>query len=340
MNSTSLVIGNGYFGNLRPTRHRTERVCFAISIFSNSILAVLLIREKNEVMKPYSRVLLINVAFDYFYTIVSMIVEIELEMNDGVYIFVVNGIPKHFSEEVQKAAVGIFLYSCASVYLVSPIEFIFRYFLVVRGHILKYWQLLLLASCTVLLSIKIGMFLYLAVQSVDDHEAAFGHLMTDPMWYDDGRKVIFFGADKNNVYLLLFVGFAFVEDMAIFATMLFSTLTTLAVLRQNRHRMSMQTRYMQSQINRLMFAEVFSLASVAIIPMALILSFLFLKVQWIGFGVFITLMLQWIPAVNPITTIFLVGQYRRKLFSSTCLSRKIADVLNNHSTASTSHLQS
>lgn len=53
-------------------------------------------------------------------------------MNEGVYIFVVNGIPKHYSENIQRAAVGVYLYSCATVYLVSPIEFIFRYCLVVR----------------------------------------------------------------------------------------------------------------------------------------------------------------------------------------------------------------
>lgn len=59
-------------------------------------------------------------------------------------------------------------------------------------------------------SVKIGMFLYLAVQSVDDHEAAFGHLMMDPVWYADAKKVIFFGADK--VRLNFYIAFA-VEDL-------------------------------------------------------------------------------------------------------------------------------
>lgn len=70
-----IVIGDGYFGNLRPFRYHSERVCFVASLVSNTILAGLLVCEKNEVMKPYSRVLLINVAFDYFYVVVSMLVE-------------------------------------------------------------------------------------------------------------------------------------------------------------------------------------------------------------------------------------------------------------------------
>ncbi|KAH7695030.1 hypothetical protein AAVH_37917 [Aphelenchoides avenae] len=71
--------------------------------------------------------------------------------------------------------------------------------------------------------------------------------------------------------------------------------------------------------------------------MACVLSFLFMKVTFIGFGVLLTLMLQWIPAVNPITTIFLVGPYRRKVFGM-CRRRKWAvDALdsNAHSITNT-----
>lgn len=73
----ALVFGDGYFGyNLRPLRHISERVCFVVSLVSNAVLAVLLVRENNATIKPYSRVLLINVVFDVVYTISLMIVEI------------------------------------------------------------------------------------------------------------------------------------------------------------------------------------------------------------------------------------------------------------------------
>lgn len=35
-----------------------------------------------------------------------------------------------------------------------------------------------------------------ACMDVDDHKAAFGDLMSDPLWFDDGVQVTFFGADK------------------------------------------------------------------------------------------------------------------------------------------------
>lgn len=80
MNTTSagedaLVIGSGFCCDLRSFRHHSECVCFVASILSNVVLAVMLVREKNEVMRPYSRVLLINVGFDCFYTVVCMVLE-------------------------------------------------------------------------------------------------------------------------------------------------------------------------------------------------------------------------------------------------------------------------
>ncbi|KAH7711727.1 hypothetical protein AAVH_20970 [Aphelenchoides avenae] len=136
MNVTSeagvLVIGDGFFADLRPLRHWSERVCFVASILSNAVLAVLLIREKNQTLKPYSRVLLINVGADVFYAVMSLLVEMDLELNSGVYIWAINGVIKDFSPGVQKIVMSLWIVSCCGACLVSTIEFIFRYFLVVK----------------------------------------------------------------------------------------------------------------------------------------------------------------------------------------------------------------
>jgi hypothetical protein len=78
-----ILFGGNFPWNLRPLRHYSERICFWVSLVANGILAVLLIREKNETMKPYSRVLLLNVIFDYAYTVVSMIVEMVSDASLG-----------------------------------------------------------------------------------------------------------------------------------------------------------------------------------------------------------------------------------------------------------------
>ncbi|KAH7721390.1 hypothetical protein AAVH_11134 [Aphelenchoides avenae] len=71
------IVGDGRFPmNLRPLRLWSSRLCFASSLFGNAILIILIKLEKNPVMTPYGRVLLMNVGFDLFYTVVCMITEV------------------------------------------------------------------------------------------------------------------------------------------------------------------------------------------------------------------------------------------------------------------------
>ncbi|KAH7702496.1 hypothetical protein AAVH_30345, partial [Aphelenchoides avenae] len=293
-----LVIGDGFFANLRPLTHYSERVCFVASITFNSILAVLLMREENQTLKPYSRVLLTNVAADLFYTIMCMVVGMDLELNSGVYIWAINGFIKDCSPGVQKLAMSLWITSCCAACLVTTIEFIFRYFLVVRRHTLTYMQLLLCVGVILACGSFDAMWFYMAMNSVEDHAAEFGHLMTHPMWHEGG-SVLYYGADIGNVYFLLFLFSVTTQDMAMFVVIALSTLATIATLRKTAHQMSAKARYMQAQVNRLMFAEIFSLVSVAVVPIACMMPLLFFKVKYAGLGLLITLFLQYIPSVNP-----------------------------------------
>ena len=71
------IFGDGRFPvNLRPARFWSSRLCFGSSLLGNAILIVLIKMEKNPVMIPYSRVLLMNVGFDLYYTVVCMLTEV------------------------------------------------------------------------------------------------------------------------------------------------------------------------------------------------------------------------------------------------------------------------
>jgi hypothetical protein len=43
------------------------------------------------------------------------------------------------------------------------------------------------------------------------------------------------------------------------------------------------------------------LVSVAVIPIACMMPLLFFRVKYVGFGVMITMLLQYIPSVNPVS---------------------------------------
>lgn len=55
---------------------------------------------------------------------------------------------------------------------------------------------------------------------------------------------------------MCFVGFTAGLTMATLVILVITSAFTLRELRRNRHRMSAKTRYLQSQLNRLMLAEV------------------------------------------------------------------------------------
>lgn len=75
MSNISVSVEHARFYNLRAFRTYSERASFVLSVCLNSVLATLLVREKNDIMRPYSRVLLLNCAFDYLYTVVCMVAE-------------------------------------------------------------------------------------------------------------------------------------------------------------------------------------------------------------------------------------------------------------------------
>lgn len=48
--------------------------------------------------------------------------------------------------------------------------------------------------------------------------------------------------------------------------------------------------------------QVVSVIGVAAVPVLVNMSFLFLKIRFIGFGVLMSVFLQWIPGINPVRT--------------------------------------
>ncbi|KAH7719508.1 hypothetical protein AAVH_12976 [Aphelenchoides avenae] len=79
-----------------------------------------------------------------------------------------------------------------------------------------------------------------------------------------------------------------------------SSIATLRTLAKMQKVMSSKVKYMQAQLNRLMLAEFISLTSISAIPIATMLTFLFLRVQWVGFGIIVAICVEWVPAVNPV----------------------------------------
>lgn len=63
-----------------------------------------------------------------------------------------------------------------------------------RHYTTSYLVLSGMAGVVLLISVNNSTFVYLAISSVPDQNATFGHLMSDPMWLDP--PMVFYGANK------------------------------------------------------------------------------------------------------------------------------------------------
>ncbi|KAH7697142.1 hypothetical protein AAVH_35778 [Aphelenchoides avenae] len=118
------------------------------------------------------------------------------------------------------------------------------------------WQLLGLCGCCVTLAASLGVTIVTALVSTSDHKATFGHLMQDPLWFVDGKQVVFFAADKHNPMLITFLALASSYDAAIYIIIMITGLAVFRSIKEASKYMSAKTKYMQSQMNRVLFAEV------------------------------------------------------------------------------------
>ncbi|KAH7711656.1 hypothetical protein AAVH_21047 [Aphelenchoides avenae] len=176
-------------------------------------------------------------------------------------------------------------------------------------------ELLGMALVVAMLGTISGVFIYLSCDAIPDQGAAFGYIMSNPMWINsDGTVGPFYGLDRNNAFFKIFVVIVMVCDTIIVAVIVTSSAVTLKVLGKLRNQMTDRTRYMQTQLNRLMSAEVISLMVVVVIPFTVAMMCLILRVRFVGLGIFVGIVVTWIPTVNPVTTILLVGPYRTELF--------------------------
>ncbi|KAH7725160.1 hypothetical protein AAVH_07207 [Aphelenchoides avenae] len=117
-------------------------------------------------------------------------------MNSGVYFFVVNGVPKDWTPEGQKFMVAIWMFILSTTCMVSPVEFIFRYFLVVKNFTMGYKHVFYMACVVVLLSLNNSVLVFLAITRVEDDNAAHNQLMSDAIWWHEGYRPPVYSATK------------------------------------------------------------------------------------------------------------------------------------------------
>lgn len=100
--------------------------------------------------------------------------------------------PKDYSKSWQIFYIWVWQWSISAVCHVSAVEFVFRYLRVCRNYTMTYKWLAVAALIVSSCSILNATLMCASLASVPDANAAFGHLMIDPMWVEeDGTRLNF-----------------------------------------------------------------------------------------------------------------------------------------------------
>uniref|UniRef100_A0AC35GL69 G protein-coupled receptor n=1 Tax=Panagrolaimus sp. PS1159 TaxID=55785 RepID=A0AC35GL69_9BILA len=85
-------------------------------------------------------------------------------------------------------------------------------------------------------------------------------------------------------------------------------------LKVNEHHMTPQTKDANHQITKTLVTQVTVPVFVVLLPIAVIVGTVFLRIDVDGIGLIFSLFWGWIPVVNTVTTIFVVKSYRKAVF--------------------------
>ncbi|KAI1697356.1 serpentine type 7TM GPCR chemoreceptor str domain-containing protein [Ditylenchus destructor] len=326
----------------------SEEIGSSISLIANLILLALIVSEKNEVLKSYSRILLLNCVIDVIYTLACSSLAYQFEIYNGHFIFVNNGFFKDAPMSVQYFLGWFYVWTCGLAVYAIPFMFYYRYTLVCKGVVLTMQKFFL----ALLVPIIVGSFDAFMLTSShwrmrDKQEQLCQELLNHPLWMtpDGLPKNCLISGERSDPALVLFcIGVCF-KGTSVYVTTIWFGVNIHRAMKESNKYASRKTIKMQTQLNRILKLQAVLPLFTAVLPLCVMLVLIIFKINILGAGLAISAMLSWIPVVNPLSTIFLVSNYRQKLFGTVlrCMPRNkyIQKALDNnfHTSEKTTRIQ-
>ncbi|KAI1714298.1 serpentine type 7TM GPCR chemoreceptor str domain-containing protein [Ditylenchus destructor] len=147
-------------------------------------------------------------------------------------------------------------------------------------------------------------------------------LLDNNIWLDADRRIsLCFYTDEHNVLLQFYMVSTIIGDILIYMIVAGFAVCINRKLNEQTYRLTERTAKMQRQLNIVLAVQALVPLFVAIIPCGAIVILWFYKINIPGAGVIISMAFSWIPVMSPLSTIFLVTSYRRKVLKFLMKSR-------------------
>ncbi|KAH7722887.1 Protein STR-90 [Aphelenchoides avenae] len=147
--------------------------------------------------------------------------------------------------------------------------------------------------------------------------------MDVPFWTDDqGRVPTFVAADVKDMRIVVLVSSCMVLSSIAYAVILTTNYMVMNKLRKESEHLSKATREVQSQLSRILLYQASLPVVFCVVPLALVFVFGAFSVKTCGYGLLLTILVSWIPVMNPLSTILFVRHYRAAIFRCNRCARR------------------
>uniref|UniRef100_A0AC35GSI7 Opsin n=1 Tax=Panagrolaimus sp. PS1159 TaxID=55785 RepID=A0AC35GSI7_9BILA len=202
-----------------------------------------------------------------------------------------------------------------STLMTLPVQFIYRYFLIVKNIKLsnKQYTILLLISLF-FSSTYTGWCLFVVWPREPGYSKMMKLLMADIYYSKEIPN--FVTADISDWPLLANFVWVYVMAGAAYTVIIWSSFKVWAHLKINESHMSLATKDANHQISKTLIMQATLPVVVCLIPIAFTVTMVFARANIDGIGLCFSLFFAWIPIVNTLTTMFVVKSYRKTILTA------------------------
>lgn len=298
--------------DLRRIVEYNEYICTSLGFGFNFLLIYLIIFKTNARLHVYRKIFLQNSLLDIFYNITNFITHAQVEFKQGNFFILMNG-PFSYAEPPWSAIfIGIWVFALFLTVTGVPIQFIFRYALVIKLHKLKTLEYAVLFGISCFLAFLYSFCWTTVHWPHPDVTRVKSELLAADAYYYAGIPS-FLTAEIWRIDLQIVFSYCYSLVAASYGIIIFTSIKVYKHIAQSSN-LPAEVLDVHRQITWTLMVQAVAPLVVCLLPIVLCVTGCFLYLDVPGFGLIVTLLWSWIPLVNSLVTILAIRTYRQFCF--------------------------
>ncbi|KAI6171217.1 hypothetical protein M3Y97_01075500 [Aphelenchoides bicaudatus] len=294
--------------------HAFLYVAEGIAVSSNTILVYLIITERKKLYSDYRRDLLLACVVDYICSFIGIVLQPHFEILDGQWVAILESPLIHFPRIWQIVAVGILLH----VKLFWPNNDSNTLFIPETSNLQELFYMT--TVCFLSSSVTVFMFSYSFFVSQ-------GHFIPKQELVNAGiirQNGVLLNAEMSSVPMISLITTISIMTSTIFASVVYLSFKTYKKLNTMYCDMGPKTIQMQCSFNRMLTTQISATFVFGVIPAVFLIFLMITRINVVGAGTVISILFACVPVINPLCTLFLVGQFRQRFLSFLFVTNSIS----------------